>query len=547
MQTQTMANNEEKQRLALRDTDLLNGPTEEQFDRLTRIARQLFNCQTAAISFIDDEQQWCKSSSGEPLPSIPGKDSLCSQTLLGKDIVQYSDIQHETQFKNHPILMYLPQLRFYASIPLRSASQHNIGTLSIIDNKPKTLTPDEIVALKDLAACVEQEIIKSTPQPADDAVKQQYSLRQIIDKAPLGIWLQNTDGRLLLVNQTFCQDLGISESTFTSVAHYSEIYPTEIATNCMSSDKAALEQSQPHISYEQIQFTDGKLHDLEIIKARLFDEEGNISGLIGISSDITERNRIEKMQNELISTVSHELRTPLAAIAGAVDLIRGGVLGEVSVPAQQMMEVAYNNSERLKKLLDNLLDMEKLSTGNLQLDYKQHKLIALIEQSISNNRTQGKKLEVDVRIKGKPKPILINLDAQRFQQIMNNLLSNATKFSPKGGQVNISINISSDVVRIEIEDSGPGIPTEFHNQIFKKFVQADATDTRQKGGTGLGLAISKGLITLMKGDIGFYSTEGQGTTFYIELPVLPTNKAHKKSATKALFQQQSATRLHVNC
>lgn len=239
--------------------------------------------------------------------------------------------------------------------------------------------------------------------------------------------------------------------------------------------------------------------------------------------------RIEKMKSEFISTVSHELRTPLTSISGALRIILSGSLGEISpASATKMLEIAHKNSLRLSVLVNDLLDFEKISSGKLTFDLKKTSVITLVEQALESSQSYCSERHVALKFVRPLQDPHVNVDGNRFIQVLLNLLSNAIKFSPENGEVMISISTYADTVRVNVDDKGAGIPEAFKQKIFQKFSQADSSDTRQKGGTGLGLSISKELIEGMKGKIGFESQEGKGSTFYIELP-----KTHEANETKS--------------
>ncbi len=246
----------------------------------------------------------------------------------------------------------------------------------------------------------------------------------------------------------------------------------------------------------------------------------NTEHYIGITRDITERKRIELMQKEFISTVSHELRTPLTSISGSLSLILGGVTGELSDKTRSLITIANNNSKRLVHLINDILDIEKISEGKMQFDFAVTDLTPLVKQSLEENKGYAEKLNVRFKLINEPQEeILVRVDKQRLQQGISNLLSNAAKYSPTEEQIDIKIEQIGENIRISVHDNGKGIPEEFRSKIFNRFAQADSSDTRQKGGTGLGLNITQAIVLKHKGSIGFSCDKGKGTTFYIDLPL----------------------------
>ncbi len=263
---------------------------------------------------------------------------------------------------------------------------------------------------------------------------------------------------------------------------------------------------------------DGTIFPMELAVSEVIID--SVRRFVGITRDITERKRIEQMQKEFISTVSHELRTPLTSIRGSLGLILGGTAGELSEKAKTLLGIANNNSERLIDLINDILDMEKITAGKMQFDNQVVNLIPVVQQSIELNKGYADRLDVRLELKvGCDDVVMVCIDEQRVTQVMSNLLSNAAKYSPKDDQVEISIEVTDDRVRISVHDHGQGIPEEFKSRIFSKFAQADSSDSRQKGGTGLGLNITKAIVEKQGGSIGFDSDEGKGTTFYVELPI----------------------------
>ena len=234
-----------------------------------------------------------------------------------------------------------------------------------------------------------------------------------------------------------------------------------------------------------------------------------------------ERKRLERLKDEFVSTVSHELRTPLTSITGSLGLLMGNAAGSLSKSAERLLEIAHTNSVRLVRLVNDILDIEKLESGHVAFDVRKIQVRPLVEQTVEAIRGYAEGHGVKVRIEGAVAMDDIRADADRLSQVLTNLMSNAIKFSPLDGEVVIAIEKErkSDAVRITVRDHGPGISVDFKSRIFERFAQADATNARRKGGTGLGLSIAKQIIDRLGGEIGFADASGGGTIFHVELPI----------------------------
>lgn len=241
--------------------------------------------------------------------------------------------------------------------------------------------------------------------------------------------------------------------------------------------------------------------------------------------DISERKQVERMKNEFISTASHELRTPLTAIYGALSLVNSGLVGELSSDAKELIGVSYRSAERLVRLVNDILDVEKIESRSMTYERLVQPVLPLLEQSIRATQAYADQYQVRFELVCESgQDAQASVDADRVIQVMVNLLSNAAKFSPAGGaEVTVRLQRRPGFVRVSVTDSGCGIPESFHSRIFHRFAQADASDQRQKGGTGLGLNICKSIIEAHEGQIDFVSEAGKGSEFYFDLPlVTPT-------------------------
>ena len=260
---------------------------------------------------------------------------------------------------------------------------------------------------------------------------------------------------------------------------------------------------------------DGDRVPVSLTVTPIVEATGDISGYLGVAKDISERNRHEKLKNEFISTVSHELRTPLTSLYAALRMINSGKLGELPVKVANLLQLAESNSKRLARLINDLLDIEKLTAGKFQLTLELQPIQPLLMQAINDIAGYAAQYKVTVVSDFAAEPLLAKLDAARFVQIVTNLLSNAIKFSPSGASVNVRAYADTTTIYIDVIDQGDGIADDFKQRIFEKFAQSDAANTRRQGGTGLGLAISKELTEKMAGQIGFTSAAGKGSTFWL--------------------------------
>jgi len=245
---------------------------------------------------------------------------------------------------------------------------------------------------------------------------------------------------------------------------------------------------------------------------------------VGSLRDISERKNLEKMQSEFVAIVSHELRTPLTSIKGSIGLLLGDVLGELPKPIRSMLDIANSNSERLLLLINDLLDIEKISSGQMDFKFETIDVMSLVNNALDVNAGYAEKYDVHFNITESIKEAYIYCDSNRLLQVMNNLMSNAAKFSPINARIGIAVYRHAQQIRISVTDCGPGIPDNFHHKIFEKFTQSDSSDTRKVGGTGLGLNISKEIIEKHHGKIDFTTEEGKGSCFYFDLPEVSNQK-----------------------
>jgi PAS domain S-box-containing protein len=273
----------------------------------------------------------------------------------------------------------------------------------------------------------------------------------------------------------------------------------------------------------------------------LVNDEGQVTSIVLQGRDITQQRAAERVRSEFTSTLSHELRTPLTSILGSLQLLRSGALGDVPKDQDEVVEIAERNGKRLLDLINEVLDIEKIESGRLTLEPEPLELGELLRESLRLNQGFADRFHVRLALAEDAVPqVMVRADRKRLMQVMTNFLSNAAKFSPPSGLVDVSVAVADDKVRVGVADRGPGIPQAFRSRIFGRFAQADSADSRIKGGTGLGLAISKRLIEMMQGHVGFEDRPGGGTVFFFELPVMKSEAAEAHEPARVLITEDDA-------
>ena len=235
--------------------------------------------------------------------------------------------------------------------------------------------------------------------------------------------------------------------------------------------------------------------------------------------DITERLEQDQLQADFISMVSHELRSPLTSIKGSMGLLLSKAAGELPPKAEGLLEIAHRNADRLVLIINDILDIEKISSGRLDFEMETADLSELIAESLRANAMAHQRFGLQIKCRGVDTSTFIETDANRIIQVLTNLMSNAAKFSKPGGVVEISVTKNEEVVSVSVRDEGMGIATEDQHKIFQRFADMANSDRASKGGTGLGLSICKAIVEGLGGTINFVSEEGRGTTFTFTLPV----------------------------
>jgi PAS domain S-box-containing protein len=632
---------DEQERLAaLRALEILDTPAEERFDRITRVAARLFAAPIVLVSLVDSERQWFKSCIGLRVDETPRGVSFCAHAIAQDQAFLVPDAHVDERFADNPLVTGDPFIRSYAGQPLHEPGGRRVGTLCVIDRRPRTFTEDDLQLLRDLAAWAELELGSTELQRALAAeVESERRMRSVLSSVADAVATFDATGTIESVNPAAELMFGWPSEAFVgksvldivdppdhpivlarlaarAAAEVGELvriavrglradgstFPMEVAVGEVEghegelfiavgvdrtevdaahrrtesildsagdgiigidrhgvvtfANHAALEMLAIPAAdlvgspfHERVQHTrfDGTRYPWELSPVhatlhggsavREYDEvfwrpdgtwfeaeytttplaEGRtVVGAVVTFRDVTERRMIDRMKDEFVSVVSHELRTPLTSIRGSLGLLAGGVYGKLSDEAQSMLDVAVANSERLVRLVNDILDLERLASGQAQLDVTEIDLREVADAAAAAMHGAAVAAGVDLDVRGAPVRLLA--DRHRLAQVLDNLIGNAVKFSPAGGHVEVEVEEDGTHGVISVCDHGRGIPPDQLERIFDRFQQVDASDAREKGGTGLGLAIAKGIVDQHGGTLSVTSELGVGTTFRVALP-----------------------------
>jgi two-component system sensor histidine kinase VicK len=354
----------------------------------------------------------------------------------------------------------------------------------------------------------------------------------ILESVGDGIYGIDREGLVTVVNSAAAQMLGYKQEEMLGrnmheLIHHTRPDGTPYASADSPIFKSLIHKGTVRVANEVFWRKDGTSFPVEYVARPQIDSqstEGDAAKPLGVVvafTDTTERQALDRMKDEFISTVSHELRTPLTSLRGALGLVAGGALANRPEKTKQMLEIAISNADRLVRLVNDILDLERVSSGKAELHLTLCSTEDLLRRAVSVQQARVPK--PNIRIFFAANGVNVWADPERILQTLNNLISNAIKFSPEGSEIHLTArNLDDSEALIEVHDQGSGIPTDKLEHIFDRFQQGDASDSRAMGGTGLGLAICRSIITQHGGRIWATSLPEQGTTFHFTLPTKPS-------------------------
>lgn len=541
---------DEQDRLAaLHTLKILDTPAEERFDRITRLAEHVLNVPIVLISLVDFDRQWFKSRQGLDVAETSRDVSFCGHAILENKLMVVPDALRDERFEDNPLVTGEPYIRFYAAHPVAAPDGSRVGTLCAIDRDARTLTEKEQVSLRDLALLAENELNvvflaereQTRAQTLEAEVKARTAelaglnarltgeikertqtkrmLSTILETVGEGIFLVDRLGEIVMANpqaHTIWQCdhqtlIGRNISTLVSVEDLPATMSEYIAEHTTASQGSwlnvvGLRENGSTVPLE-ICFTESEI-------------EGQLRYTAAVR-DVTRQHELDRLRDDFVATISHELRTPLTATMGFIETLLSGKPGPLTSKQERFLRNSYKSSERLRKLIEKLLTISKIEQGNLEI----HRQYFLPARSVENILEivaplfKGKGVELEVYNDWPPDCLFLG-DQDQLEQVLINFASNALKFTPEGGRVRINARESDGQWRIEVADTGIGIPAADQSRLFERFSRASNAQTEEIQGAGLGLYVCQGIVQAHDGQIGLESKEGVGTRVWFTIPIV---------------------------
>ncbi len=536
---------------------ILDTPYEEDFNGLAQLASTICETPIALISMIDDKRQWYKAKVGIARDEVPRKETFCQYTIEQDELFEIEDATKDNRVSNNPNVTAENGIRYYAGLPLTSEDGYNIGTLCVVDIRPRQLSNAQKEALSIIAKQVMlllefrrrnkdlgQELEAVLRQKIADTEKElsrrdaEYNfLYKAINKSS-GIVEFSPEGYILRSNKNFEEIIGYTETELQGQHHSVLMDQQEVTKNQHFWD--SLQQGKYISGRFKRMHKSGTECWIQASYNPILDEDDKVVRIIKIAQNITGEvestkvlERAKQLADDLniqkdyfIANMSHEIRTPINTILGFAELLESAEEDEVKRSQMQAIQTAGDN---LLYLVNDILDLSKIEAGIFQIDHRRFELRSTVASvfSILQLRATQKKLAFNYTIQEEVPEFVLG-DKNRLTQILMNLLGNSIKFTHKG-TINLTISIVRNTAKkctlqFVVSDTGIGIDPTKLESIFERFTQAEENTSRKYGGTGLGLNITKLLVEKQGGKIRAESKPGQGSSFTFTITYTKTSK-----------------------
>jgi signal transduction histidine kinase/HPt (histidine-containing phosphotransfer) domain-containing protein len=501
----------------LRAAQILDTKPEAEFDRLVLSAAALFQVPIAAITLVDQTRQWFKASVGLPFSETDRDVAFCSHTIRQPSPFVVNDATADPRFVDNPLVTESPKIQFYAGAPLVTRDGYALGSLCVMDHVSRSFSPTQLAALSALAQQTIQllelrELNAQLTASNERITAQNVALeraRAMVDASPDLLAVTDADGiiRELVYPKQFASVVPAQLLVGRPLRSLSSALPERLS-ECI---RAAVHEKTTHqITFSMDRFSKQTVFETTVTPCR--DGEALI-----VARDVTELAEIERMKHELVSMITHELRTPLSAVHGGLSILQSRALGELNDEQQELVAICMQSTERLSRLVNDVLDLDRLSRGLTDLKKTAHDPSELVQSAVREVAVLAEIAGVRVELE-LDTGYSVDVDRDRIVQALVNLLGNALRFSPRGSAVVVRVDASATMgVRVSVKDSGPGITAAAQTKLFRKFERGGPSAINSAASTGLGLAIAKAIVEQHGGTIGVESEVGHGATFFLEL------------------------------
>jgi PAS domain S-box-containing protein len=522
---------------------ILDTPPEQAFDDLVELAAAVCYTPVAAIALVDDRRSWLKAKRGIDLTELPRDSALSAETLQHLDVFVVRDALADERY--HESSVVLAGFRFFAGMPLVSPEGHALGTVCVLDERPRDLSPTQKDALRAIARQAMSQLELRRVSEAESLAR--YRFRALVEQLPGGVYIENLGASSGSYFSPQIERLtGYSAEEWASEDDFfSQVLHPEDRDRVLGEFAQAHEARRPIQIEYRVVAKDGRVVWIQDNAAVARDDEGQPLHLQGFMADVTarkqndleldeERSRLlereraqnerlrglDRLKDEFVALVSHELRTPLTSIRGYLELVLDDA-EQLTSEHKEFLQIVDRNVDRLLHLVSDLLLVAQADAGKLSFDWTAVALSPLVAQCVLAAQPAAEEADVELVFDSEPTEPIVG-DPERLAQLLDNLISNAIKFTPAGGQVEVRVDASADPAVIEVRDTGFGIAAADQEQLFERFFRTRSATEMAIAGTGLGLSIAKAIVDAHGGSISVESAEGVGTTFRVELPLAPT-------------------------